>query len=119
MAHLHLLASWRNQDYDAVERIIDDEMIATFVKDDGSISRLNKQGLLAIFNKRFGMEQDWNFEVIYKGKKRYSEIVIVKVSREDENFNLLEDKSICTLVFVTRDDVQTLKRMTFEMGIID
>ena len=119
MAYLHLLASWRNQDYEAVEEIIDDEMIATFVKDDGSIARLNKQELLAIFKERFEMDQDWNFEVIYKGKKRQSEIVIVTVSREDEDFNLIEDKSICTLVFRKKDDVQKLKRMTFEMGIIE
>ena len=119
MAYLHLLASWRNQDYEAVEEIIDDEMIATFVKDDGSIARLNKQELLAIFKERFEMDQDWNFEVIYKGKKRQSEIVIVTVSREDEDLNLIEDKSICTLVFRKKDDVQKLKRMTFEMGIIE
>lgn len=119
MAYLHLLASWRNQDYEAVEEIIDDEMSATFVKDDGSIVRLNKQELLSIFKDRFETDQDWNFEVIYKGKKRQSEIVIVTVSREDEDFNLIEDKSICTLVFRKKDDVQKLKRMTFEMGIIE
>ncbi|QIH76263.1 hypothetical protein GTN31_07805 [Macrococcoides canis] len=119
MAYLHLLATWRNQDFEAVEEIIDDEMIATFVKEDESISHLNKEELLNIFKERFKIEQDWNFEVIYKGKKRNSEIVILTVSREDEDFNLLEDKSICTLVFRKKDDVQKLKRMTFEMGIID
>ncbi|UBH07901.1 hypothetical protein [Macrococcus armenti] len=119
MAYLHLLASWRNQDYEAIEEIIDDKLIATFVKDDGSIVRLNKQELLAIFKKRFERNQDWNFEVIYKGKKRQSDIVILTISREDENFNLIEDKSICTLVFRKKDDIHKLKRMTFEMGIIE
>lgn len=117
MPHVHLLAAWQNQNLEKISEILYPGMIATFVLPDGTEKRFNYDEIIAVFKERFKQHQEWRFDVIYKTEREDDTIVVIRIFREDENYNLLEASSLAVMTFKTLDDKRYLIRTYIEMGI--
>lgn len=119
MAYFHLLAAWSNQDMEQMKSIISEDIKATFIEDEGEEIVLDYTSVIQLLKQRFEEEQDWNFEVIYNGEKKESNIVVVEITRENNQHELIEDKSLCTFFFKKNLEKHHLIRIDMVMGIKD
>ncbi|GGB10849.1 hypothetical protein ERX37_09540 [Macrococcus hajekii] len=117
MSYVHLLAAWQHQDLEEVKSLIDENVIATLVHPDGLVSNLSYEGLVDFFHERFSRQQDWNFEIIYKTERDTQSIVIMKMTREDKDFNGVDSPSLSLLTFNMSEGVNKLIRAHFELGL--
>ncbi|WP_414042783.1 hypothetical protein ACMGE9_10835 [Macrococcus sp. EM39E] len=119
MAYFHLLAAWSNQDIEKVKKIISPDIKAKFLKDNCDEIVMDYNELIGLFQQRFESEQEWNFEVIYNAEKRICNIVVLQITRENSDHELIEDKALCTLFFKKDMQENNLIRLDMIMGIKD
>lgn len=117
MAHVRLLAAWQNQDIETIKTILSPELKASFVLSTHEELIYNYDQIINVFNERFKEQQEWRFDVLYKTERGTDNIVIIRIYREDDHYNLLEDSSLTILTFKTIDGDRKLIRMYTEMGI--
>ncbi|KAA1037741.1 hypothetical protein ERX35_009295 [Macrococcus equipercicus] len=117
LAHVRLLAAWQNQDIETIKTILSPELKASFVLPTHEELIYNYDQIINVFNERFKEQQEWRFDVLYKTERGTDNIVIIRIYREDDHYNLLEDSSLTILTFKTIDGDRKLIRMYTEMGI--
>ncbi|UTH13456.1 hypothetical protein [Macrococcus equipercicus] len=117
LAHVRLLAAWQNQDIETIKTILSPELKASFVLSTHEELIYNYDQIINVFNERFKEQQEWRFDVLYKTERGTDNIVIIRIYREDDHYNLLEDSSLTILTFKTIDGDRKLIRMYTEMGI--
>ncbi|TDM00691.1 hypothetical protein [Macrococcus carouselicus] len=117
MSHVHLLAAWQQQNLEELKELIDKDVTATFVYRDGHVSYGDYNKLIEIFQQRFNTQQDWNFDIIHKSDRGEDSLVILKISREDKDYNQLDAPSICLFTFRMVDGINKLSRLHFELEL--
>lgn len=119
MSHVHLLAAWQHQDLEEIKKIVYKNIQTNFIYPDGTEHEYGYDKIISIFEKRFQMEQQWQFDVVYKTERGTDNIVVIRITREDENYNPLEKASLGVFTFKTVGDSRHLVRLYIEMGLTD
>lgn len=117
LSHVQLLAAWQHQNLEEIKTLIEPDIAVEFVYPDGHVIYGDYNKLIQVFEERFTTAQDWNFEVIYKADRQEDTLVIMKITREDDDFNRLGAPSLCLLTFHAVGNIHKLTRAHFELGI--
>lgn len=117
LAHVHLLAAWQHQDIETIKKILSPDLDATFILPTGEEKVYTYDHIIKVFEELFEQQQEWEFDVIYKTERGSDSVVIIRIFREDGNYNLIEDSSLAILTFKTINGERKMVRMHMEMGI--
>ncbi|WP_414042390.1 hypothetical protein ACMGE9_08615 [Macrococcus sp. EM39E] len=122
MPHVHLLAAWQNNDIEKIKQLIDKNIQSNIIYDDGV--EYEKDYDAFIESIKFHLDEteklnlEWQFDVMHKTERGTANIVIIKISRGDDNYNVSEKAALCIFTFDTvSDNERKLIRAYVEKGV--
>lgn len=105
MPHVHLLAAWQNNNIEKIKQIID-KNIQTNIIDNNGVEYEKKydefiETIQYYFKETESSNLEWQFDVIHKTERGTANVVIIKISRGDEQYNVSEQAALCIFTFDT------------------
>ncbi|PCF40929.1 hypothetical protein [Staphylococcus delphini] len=110
MPYISLVSSWKNNDIDKIEDMVDDRVAAYYVNELGEPQSLTKSNVIDMLRKRMNQiskmkDTQWNFEMIHRAQINDDQMIIFYVySVENPDY----PKTTKTLVALTFGDTQSL-----------
>lgn len=106
MPYISLVSSWKNNDIDKIEDMLDDRVAAYYVNELGEPQSLTKSNVIDMLRKRMNQiskmkDTQWNFEMIHRAQINDDQMIIFYVySVENPDY----PKTTKTLVAITFGD---------------
>lgn len=108
MPHVHLLAAWQHNDIEKIKTIVDKNIQTNIIdykgieheKDYGAFI----QGIQGYLEETEQSNLEWQFDVMHKTERGTASVVIIKISRGDEQYNISEKAALCVFTFDTTEN---------------
>lgn len=110
MPYISLVSSWKNNDIESIEDMVDDRVDAYYVNELGEPQSLTKSTVIDMLRKRMNQiaqmkDTQWNFEMIHRAQINDDQMIIFYVySVENPDYQ----KTSKTLVALTFGDNQSV-----------
>ncbi|WP_414048719.1 hypothetical protein [Macrococcus animalis] len=122
MPHVHLLAAWQNNDIEKIKQIIDKNIQSNIIYDDGVEYEKEYdefiEGIQSYLDETQASNLEWQFDVMHKTERGTANVVIIKISRGDNEYNVSEKAALCIFTFDTvSDNERKLIRAYVEKGV--
>lgn len=80
MPYISLMSSWKSNDIESIENMVDNRVLAYYINELGEAQSLSKSTLIHMLRKRMQqvMEKNdlqWNFEIIHRAHVRGSQLI--------------------------------------------
>ncbi len=104
MPYISLMSSWKSNDIQSIENMVDNLVLAYYINELGEAQSLSKSTLIHMLRKRMQqvMEKNdlqWNFEIIHRAHVRGSQLIIFYVySLENPDYKKTS-KTMVTMTF--------------------
>ncbi|MCE4957432.1 hypothetical protein [Macrococcoides caseolyticum] len=122
MPHVHLLAAWQNNDINKIKTIVDKHVQTNIIDEKGVGYEQDYDAFIHAIHtyledtKTSNLE--WQFDVMHKTERGSANIVIIKISRGDDNYNVSEKAALCVFTFDNVDsNERKLIRAYVETGV--
>lgn len=122
MPHVHLLAAWQNNDIEKIKQIVDKNIQSNIIYDDGVEYEKDydefTKGIQEYLDETKRSNLEWQFDVMHKTERGTANVVIIKISRGDNQYNVSEKAALCIFTFDTvNDNERKLIRAYVEKGV--
>lgn len=122
MPHVHLLAAWQNNNIEKIKEIVDKNVQTNIIYDDGVEYEKGYDefiaGIQGYLDETERSNLEWQFDVMHKTERGAANVVIIKISRGDEHYNVSEKAALCIFTFDTVGEKERkLIRAYVEKGV--
>ncbi|MCU7557854.1 hypothetical protein ROU88_09055 [Macrococcus capreoli] len=122
MPHVHLLAAWQNNDIEKIKELVDHNIETNIIDEDGNEHEKGYDAFISAIQTYLEETEvkhlEWQFDVMHKTERGLANIVIIKISRGDDQYNVSEKAALCIFTFDTvHNNERKMIRAYVEKGV--